>query len=123
MKPEDRFLVLVSICIVFLSAVTFYALSKQELVPIQQDSNSVEGVVVHRSGAKVWLLLTKPDLTNNVEAGQVHTYSLFNETSYDIDLGDLLKGSLLNNETLVTQPPITFMGCARAARVCLMPVL
>jgi hypothetical protein len=111
MKPEERFVIILGICFVLLSGVIIYALSKQETESnVYPNEYTISGVVIHRSNSRVWLLLTERDTTNNIETGTLMTYNLLNNTDIDFEVGDLLKGTLLDNDTLVCETRINFMN-------------
>jgi hypothetical protein len=110
MRTEDRFLAIISVCFVILTGVIIYGIQNQEKESAQQqDQDRIEGIVVHRNDARVWLMLTQIDQPNNINAGQVRVYRLMNSTGDDVDIGDLLMGTLLDNEILIHQSRVDFM--------------
>ena len=69
--------------------------------------NTVSGIVINRSGKKIWLRLSLPDHINNKDVGDIMVYNL-HENSIDIDAGDYVKGKLTGNLTLLTELIIPF---------------
>jgi len=101
------------IFIVSLASLNLYLYS--ELVQTHSDLNKareelgeVSGIVVHRDGANIWLRLTTRDRVNNVDVGEMTTYRVLDKYAEDFDIGDLLKGKLLDNKTITHEPGIPF---------------
>lgn len=109
----DKKTTLLIIFVVALASLNLYLYS--DLVQTHSDLNEareelgeVSGIVVHRDGANVLLRLTTPDRVNNVDVGEMTTYRVLDEYAEDFDIGDLLKGKLLNNKTIIYEPGIPF---------------
>jgi hypothetical protein len=109
MRSGDRYFLLISVCLVFLTLTIAYSvLYRQGSPPQLSTSDEVSGIVIHREGARVWLRLTTPDQVNNVSIGEIEAYRVLDKYAEDFDIGDLLKGKLLGNRTISHEPGVPF---------------
>ena len=109
MRSNNRYFLLLSVCVVFLTlTITYSILYHQGSPPQPSTSDEVSGIVIHRDGAQIWLRLTTPDQVNNVSTGEIEAYRVLDKYAEDFDVGDLLKGKLLFNKTISHEPGVPF---------------
>ena len=109
MRSDDRYLLLIGVCLVFLTlTIAYRILYRQGSPPQLSTSDEVSGIVIHRDGARIWLRLTTPDHVNNVSIGEIEAYRVLDKYADDFDVGDLLEGKLLGNKTISHEPGIPF---------------
>jgi len=109
MRSDDRYFLLLGVCLVFLTLTIAYSMLSHTGSPPQLSaSDEVSGIVIHRDGAQIWLRLTTPDQVNNVSIGEIEAYRVLNKYARDFDVGDLLKGKLLGNKTISHEPGVPF---------------
>jgi len=109
MRSKDRYFILYSVCLILITAAITYSLVTRTTTQSEPPVNDeVSGIVVHREGSQIWLRLTTPDQVNNVSIGEIEAYRVLDRYAEDFDVGDLLKGKLLGNNTISHEPGIPF---------------
>ncbi len=109
MRSNDRYFLLIGICLAFLTLTIAYSIWSHPGSPPQLSTgDEVSGIVIHREGARIWLRLTTPDQVNNVSIGEIEAYRVQDKYAEDFDVGDLLKGKLLGNKTISHEPGVPF---------------
>jgi hypothetical protein len=109
MRSDNRYFLLIGVCLVFLTLTIAYSIWFHTGSPPQlSTSDEVSGIVIYREGAQVWLRLTTPDQVNNVSIGEIEAYRVNDKYDDEFIIGDLLKGKLLGNKTISHEPSIPF---------------
>ncbi len=109
MQFKERNFILYSVCLILItSAITYGIVTRTTTQSEPPIDDEVSGIVVHRGGAKIWLRLIKPDQVNNVSIGEIEAYRINDKYAEDFDVGDLLKGKLLDNKTISHEPGLPF---------------
>jgi len=90
------------------AAMTYGIVTRTTMQSEPPVNDEVSGIVVHREGAQIWLRLTIQDQVNNVSIGEIEAYRVLDKYAEDLDVGDLLKGKLLDNKTISHEPGVPF---------------
>ena len=107
MKPGNRFLLLIGVCVVFLGLTIGYRETRERAV-IEEVPDKVSGIVIHRDGGAAWIRLTSPDLMNNASTGTIIRYNMTDKHADHPDPGDYIEGTLLSGDTLQVDEYIAF---------------
>jgi len=108
MRSKDRYFIPYSVCLILITAAITYNLVTRTTTQSEPPVNEVSGIVVHREGPQIWLRLTTPDQVNNVSIGEIEAYRVLDKYAENFDVGDLLKGKLLDNKTISHEPGVPF---------------